>query len=267
MHMNLPELSFSTLPPTLALFVIAWLVSLALRDTGVVDLFWGLGFVAAAGAAAATVQEPLTARGWAVLLLTAAWAFRLSAHIALRNRGRGEDPRYAAWRREHGSVWSLRSLVTVFLFQGLLCWIVSLPLQAAITARGPGSWTPLDLAGGALWLIGFAWESVADYQLLRFKRSPGSRGRIMRRGLWAWSRHPNYFGEATLWWGFYLVAAATPGGWLTVVSPLLISFLLLRVSGVPMTDRLMEGRPEWGEYARHTPAFWPRPPRKDVSSR
>lgn len=263
--MPLPDLSFSTLPPTLVVFLVAWLTSLALRDTSIVDVFWGLGFMVAAGAAAVGTFPSLPARGWAVLLLTAVWAARLSGHIGFRNRGRGEDPRYATWRKEHGSAWPLRSLITVFLFQAVLCWIVSLPLQAAITAPGPARPTLLDAVGAALWLMGFCWEAVADYQLLRFKRDPANRGRILVSGLWSWSRHPNYFGEVTLWWGFYLIAAATPGGWLTVVGPLLITFLLLRVSGVTMTEKLMEGRPEWRAYAQATPAFWPRPPRREPS--
>jgi steroid 5-alpha reductase family enzyme len=261
MHMTLPELSLSTLPPTLVVFLVAWLVSLPMRDTGVVDVFWALGFAVAAGAAAAEAVGSIPARGWAVMLLTAVWAARLSGHIAFRNRGRGEDPRYAAWREEHGRAWPLRSLITVFLLQGVLCWIGSLPLQAAIGATGPLQPTLFDAVGSALWLTGFTWEAVADYQLLRFKRDPANRGRVLTSGLWAWSRHPNYFGELTLWWGFYFIAVATPGGWLTVVSPLLISFLLLRVSGVVMMDRLMGDRPGWEAYAQRTPAFWPRPPR------
>lgn len=261
--MTLPELSFGTLPPTLFVFLVAWLTSLALRDTGVVDVFWGLGFVAAAAAAAAGAVGSIPVRGWIVMLLTAVWAARLSGHIAVRNRGRGEDPRYAAWREEHGSAWPWRSLITVFLLQGVLCWIVSLPLQAVVRADGPTRPSIFDVLGGALWLTGFTWEAIADYQLLRFKRDPTNRGRVLTSGLWSWSRHPNYFGEISLWWGFYLIAAATPGGWMTVVSPLLVSFLLLRVSGVPMTDRMMEARPDWAAYARRTPALWPRPPRRE----
>lgn len=261
MHMTVPDVSVSTLPPTLVVFLAAWLTSLVLRDTSVVDVFWGLGFVAAAGAAAAWTSSSLPVRGWVILLLTVLWALRLSGHIALRNWGRGEDRRYAAWRQAHGSAWPLRSLFTVFLLQGVLCWIVSLPLQVGITATGPTAPTVLDAVGAVLWLTGFCWEAIADYQLLRFRRDPVNEGRVLTSGLWSWSRHPNYFGEMTLWWGFYLLAASTPGGWLSVVSPLLITFLLLRVSGVPMTDRLMKTRPEWRAYAQRTPAFWPRPPR------
>jgi steroid 5-alpha reductase family enzyme len=256
--MTVPQLSLLTVPPTLAVFLVAWVVSVVRRDTGVADVFWGLGFIAAAVAALMVAEQPLSPRGLLVLALTLIWGVRLAAHIALRNRGRGEDPRYAAWRQDHGASWPLRSLFTVFLFQGALCWVISIPVQASVSGSGPSFPSITDVVGSVLWLAGFTWEAVADWQLLRFRGNPANRGRILTTGLWSRSRHPNYFGEMVLWWGFYLIALGVPGGWLTFPGPMLLTILLLRVSGVPMTERLMASRPGWSDYARRTPAFWPR---------
>lgn len=238
----------------LAMMVAVWLLSLWLRDSSIVDIAWGLGFVlvAAATFVAAEGWEP---RKTLVTALTAVWGFRLALHIHLRNRGRGEDPRYAAWREEHGRSWPLRSLVTVFLLQGVLLWLISLPVQAAQLAAEPARFTWLDVAGAVLWAAGLGIETIADGQLLAFKRDARNAGRVLTTGLWRYSRHPNYFGEAVLWWGLWLIAASTvPGRW-TVLGPILITWLLRRVSGVPMTERLMEGRPGYREYVERTNEF------------
>lgn len=238
----------------LAMMVAVWLLSLWLRDSSIVDIAWGLGFVLV-GAATFVAAEGWEPRKALVTALTAVWGFRLSLHIHLRNRGRGEDPRYAAWREEHGALWPLRSLFTVFLLQGLLLWLISLPVQAAQVAMEPARFTWLDAVGVALWAVGLGIETIADGQLMAFKRDTRNAGRVLTTGLWRYSRHPNYFGEAVLWWGLWLIAASTvPGRW-TILSPILLTWLLRRVSGVPMTERLMEGRPGYREYVERTNAF------------
>lgn len=256
---NLADLLLLSAGLVLGAQLLTWLLSLALRDSSIVDIAWGPLFILAS-APGLLVGTGWVGRRWLVATMVALWGLRLGIHIALRNRGRGEDPRYAAWRAEHGMSWPLRSLFTVFLLQGVILWVVALPIQMAMSAPGPRELTPLDVLGGLLWAVGFVLEAAADAQLAAFKRRPENRGQVMTSGLWAWSRHPNYFGESVLWWGIWVLALGTPLGWASVVSPVLLTFLLVRVSGVPMTDRLMEERPGFADYARQTSPFIPRPP-------
>jgi steroid 5-alpha reductase family enzyme len=198
-----------------------------------------------------------------VLGLVLAWGLRLGVHLALRSRGRGEDFRYAAMRRRHGARFAWVSLFSVFGLQAALQWIVALPVLVAQIWPGPPALGLLDAAGAALTAAGLAIESVADWQLTRFRADPGSAGRVLDRGLWAWSRHPNYFGDFLVWWGLFAIALATPWGFASLPGPLLMSFLLMRVSGVPLLERsLARRRPGWSEYAARTPTFFPRPPRR-----
>jgi steroid 5-alpha reductase family enzyme len=241
----------------MALNTLVWMLSLAKRDAGVIDSFWSLGFVLLAwlwrGEMAA--DHP---RAWLVCGLVTIWGLRLAAHIAWRNRGRGEDPRYTAMRARAPRTFPWTSLVTVFWLQALLLWLIATSIYLAL--RTPGPLTLLDYAGLALWLFGFLFETVADAQLARFRNRPENSGRVMDRGLWRYSRHPNYFGEACLWWGIGLMAVAG-GGW-GLAGPALLTFLLLRVSGVTLMDRhLAETRAGFRDYARRTKAFLPRRPR------
>ncbi len=251
----------------LAYVTLIWLQSLRLRDSGIMDVAWGPGFVIATLAAivASGSLDALTARPARVVLvlaMVAIWAARLSLHIGFRNHGQPEDYRYAAWRREAGNAWWWRSYFKVFLLQGLVMWIVATPLLLATTASAPESLQALDILGVALWLFGFLFEAVADEQLRRFKSDPANSGHVMQSGLWRFSRHPNYFGESVLWWGFWIVACAVPFGWATVVSPVLMTWLLLRVSGVAMLERgLTNTKPGYDAYRRRTNAFFPGPPR------
>jgi steroid 5-alpha reductase family enzyme len=242
--------------------LVLWLWSVARRDASVVDAWWGPLFLAVAAVAAAVAPgDP--ARRLLTLGLVAAWSLRLAGHIAWRNRGHGEDYRYRAMRQAHGARFWWVSLFTVFLFQGVLAIVISLPLVVAVTAPAPGGLGWLDLAGAALWLTGFLFEAVGDWQLARFKAEAANRGRVMDRGLWSWTRHPNYFGETLLWWGFWLLAAGTPAGLWTVFSPLLMTFLLLRVSGVALLEKgLAASKPGYAAYVERTSAFLPRPPRR-----
>lgn len=259
--MSFLELALPNLVAVAIAMVAVWLVSLALRDASVVDIFWGAGFamIAALGYVRADGHH---ARRALVAALTIVWGTRLAVHLLLRNWSRGEDYRYADMRERWGQRFPLVSLFTVFAFQGLVLWTVSLPVQAAQLSRRPDSLTWVDALGVALWTVGFLFEVVGDEQLRRFKTDPSSSGRVMDRGLWRYTRHPNYFGDATLWWGLGVIAVAA-GTWWTLVGPAIMTFALLRVSGVAHIEKnLRKTKPEYEEYIRRTSAFFPLPPKK-----
>jgi steroid 5-alpha reductase family enzyme len=198
-----------------------------------------------------------------LLVMVAVWALRLWLHLLLRSRGRPEDPRYAAFRQRYGPhrYWWV-SFFQVFLLQGALALIISAPLQLAAAAAAPDPVRATTLLGLLLFLAGFVLEAVADYQLRRFRADERTRGRILDTGLWRFSRHPNYFGEALLWWGLWLCAVDEPYGWLTIFAPALMTFLLVRVSGVALLDaHLAATRPGYADYVKRTSGFLPRPPR------
>jgi len=246
-----------------ALMVAVWLLSLALRDASIVDIAWGLGFVVVAWVTFA-VADGAGARQALLAGLASAWGLRLAAYLARRNLGKGEDFRYRAMRARHGSRFPIVSLYLVFGLQGLLMWTVSLPLQAGQADATPDHLTALDAAGVAAWAVGFAFESIGDRQLARFKADPANAGRVMDRGLWRYTRHPNYFGDFMVWWGLYAIALATGSAWWTVVGPVVMSVLLIRVSGAALLERsLRSRRPGYEAYVRRTSAFFPRPPRRD----
>jgi steroid 5-alpha reductase family enzyme len=256
------EISVTCAAVVVALMALLWRVSLARADASIVDIAWGPGFAAIA-VVAALVGDGVPQRRWLVAALTSLWGLRLGAYLAWRNRGKGEDWRYRAMRARHGDAFRWKSAYLVFGLQGALMWLVSLPLQVAAAAAKPVALGALDVAGVALFGLGFGFEAVGDWQLARFKADPANAGRVMERGLWRYTRHPNYFGDACVWWGLWLVAAATPSGWLTVLSPALMTFLLLRVSGVALLERgLARRRPEYADYVRRTSAFLPLPPRR-----
>ena len=239
--------------------VLAWLVSLARRDVSIVDSLWSLFFLLAAAVYAATTPDA-GPRTLLVLTLVIVWALRLSAYITWRNRGEGEDRRYQAIRRNNEPHFAFKSLYIVFGLQGLLAWLISLPLLAAMVSGA--SINALDLIGAGLWAIGMAFEAGGDYQLARFKARADNQGKVMDQGLWRYTRHPNYFGEFCIWWGFYAIALAG-GAWWAVVSPLIMTGLLLRVSGVALLEKdIGERRPAYREYITRTNAFFPGPPRK-----
>ncbi|NWG13626.1 MAG: DUF1295 domain-containing protein, partial [Acidobacteria bacterium] len=215
----------------LALMTFLWPVSLKTRNAGIVDVFWGTGFVITAWIYFGHTPEGSPARKWLLALLVTIWGLRLSAHIFRRNAGKAEDFRYRKWREEAGRQWWWRSYFTVFLLQGLLMWIISVPLLAAQQAAEPTHLTWLDYAAAAVWMVGFLFEAVGDWQLLRFKKNPANKGKVLQAGLWRYTRHPNYFGDAVQWWGYYGFALSA-GAWWTIFSPLLMTFLLRRVSGV-----------------------------------
>ena len=246
----------------LGLMTALWLLSLLLKDASIVDIFWGLGFVIVNWAAFFLAPEGYVARKWLLSILVTVWGLRLSLHIFLRNKGKGEDFRYQAWRQESGKNWWWYSFFKVFFLQGFLMWVISAPLVAVQRARLPQSLTWLDILAVLVWAIGFFFEAVGDLQLSRFKAKPQNKGRLLNRGVWRYTRHPNYFGDAAQWWGYFLVALAC-GGWWTVFSPVIMTLLLLRVSGVTLLEKsLVETKPGYAEYVKTTSAFVPWFPRK-----
>lgn len=236
-----------------------WLVGTVWHDVSIVDPFWGIGFVVVAWVAW-YMNSPAARRVLILASLTTVWGLRLSLFLLWRNRGQGEDRRYAAMRVQCGSHFWWVSLFTVFLLQAGLLWFVSLPIQCAAALNSTISPGWLDAAGIAIWSLGLFFEAVGDWQLARFKMDPNNAGRVMDHGLWRYSRHPNYFGDFCMWWGLYLIAAAG-GASLTILSPLLMSFLLLKVSGVSLLERtIADRRPEYAAYQARTNAFFPGPP-------
>lgn len=245
----------------LVLMTLLWLLSLYLKNSSIVDIFWGTGFFLSYWITAWSIGENLPIRAILLGALTTIWGLRLSVYIFLRNHGQPEDFRYAAWRKEAGSAWWWRSFFKVFLLQGVILWIVATPLL--ITQAGDD--TPLnllDLVGALVWLTGFVFEAGGDWQLSRFKANPANKGKLLTSGLWSLTRHPNYFGDAAQWWGFYLISLSN-GGWWTIFSPVIMTFLLMKVSGVAMLERtLTKTKPGYEEYIARTSEFFPWPPKK-----
>ncbi|HYQ72483.1 MAG TPA: DUF1295 domain-containing protein [Gammaproteobacteria bacterium] len=242
------------LPIALIVPALTWVVSVFIKDVSIVDSIWSLLLLALC-ATYYLMNEHATTRATLVLALAAVWGLRLSAHITWRNRGEPEDARYQAMRRQYSPNFALKSLGIVFLLQGMLAWLISLPLLAAVTGSRPLQL--LDAAALALVVFGILFESIADAQLAAFKRRPESGGKVLDTGLWRYTRHPNYFGECCVWWGFYLFAVAA-GGWWSILSPALMTFLLLRVSGVSLLEKdIRERRPAYADYVKRTNAFLP----------
>ena len=244
----------------LTAMVILWFVATRRRDVSIIDLFWGCGFVVIVWLSAVQTA-PWSRRITLLAMLTTIWGWRLSWHLARRNRGRPEDPRYAVMRERHGARFWWISLFTVFLLQGAIMWFVSLPLQVAAAHDLPGKLSVVDLVGIIIWTVGFLFEAVGDWQLERFRSNPANAGKVLDRGLWRYTRHPNYFGDCCVWWGLYLIAAGGGAAW-TIASPMLMTLLLLRVSGVALLERtITDRRTDYAAYQTRTNAFLPGPRR------
>ncbi len=240
---------------------LVWLSSLLLKDSSLVDRFWGLGFCVVALATFMQTDHP-TLRGLILLSTTLLWGIRLSLYLTMRNWNKGEDPRYVEIRASQGPYFPFLSLFTVFGLQALLCCIVALPLQIGISQTSPASLTPLDLLGLAAWTLGFLFEAIGDMQLRQFKADPDNKNKVLNDGLWRYTRHPNYFGDALLWWGFALMALSVEHGYWGCLGALIMNFLLVKVSGVAMLEpALKQRRKGYKEYIKATSAFIPRPPR------
>jgi steroid 5-alpha reductase family enzyme len=225
----------------------------------VVDTTWGLGFVVVAVVAGSIGDGPLWRRAL-VTALVAVWGGRLARHMHTRNKGKGEDPRYEAMLADQPGDPFLVAIRKVYLVQGAAVWFVSLPLQVSAAAGDGVIW--VAVVGAALWLLGVVFEAVGDAQLARFKADPANRGTVMDRGLWSWTRHPNYFGDFSVWWGLYLVAASAWPGLLTILSPVVMTYFLVFATGARLLEKEMSKRPGYPEYQRRTSYFLPRPPRR-----
>ncbi|WP_328306541.1 DUF1295 domain-containing protein [Streptomyces sp. NBC_00442] len=255
-----------TAAAVLAVMLITFAVAVVTGMHRVVDVAWGLGFTGAALVAyTVSAGHGDDAGRLLVTLATAIWGLRLAAHIAWRGRGHGEDPRYDRMLAKAPGSRNAYALRMIYLLQGGLIWLISLPVQAAQFTPGPLG--AAALTGGVLWAAGLVFESVGDFQLARFKADPAHRGQIMDRGLWAWTRHPNYFGDFLIWWGLFAMACGTwQSAALSLLSPLLMSFLLTRGSGKRLLEEHMKDRPGYTAYAARTSGFVPLPPRRHPSS-
>jgi steroid 5-alpha reductase family enzyme len=239
-----------------------WLASLIRRDASMIDPFWGLLSLTACLIARFFSEEGAAPRQTLLLILVALWSLRLSLYLLWRNWGEAEDFRYRAWREQYGDSWWWRSYLQVFLLQGLIAWLLSIVFLAAHYSSTPSRLGWLDFLGVGLWALGFFFETVGDFQLARFRSDTSKRGQVLQTGVWRYTRHPNYFGDAMQWWGFYLIALAA-GGWWTFYAPALMTFLLVRVSGVAMLERtLSKDKPAYADYIRRTNAFLPWFPKK-----
>jgi steroid 5-alpha reductase family enzyme len=238
----------------------AWLLSVLRRDASIMDVAWGLGFVAVAWVSFA-LADGAAPRKVLVVVLTTVWGLRLAGHLAWRAKGEKEDFRYRELRARYGKRFALMSLLVVFAPQGLAMWVVSLPVQLAQLPASPAGLTALDFIGVAVWAVGMFFETVGDLQLARFRADARNRDEVLDRGLWRYTRHPNYFGDFCVWWGICLIGLAADEWW-SLAGALMMSCILLRISGVPIMERhLRRDRPKYDDYARRTSGFFPRPPR------
>ncbi len=264
--MTFPWSSFLLSLPVTALVVlvvlgITFVVALRVGRHAVVDVTWGLGFATIAVASFLLASgEGDRLRGALVLVLTVAWGVRLAVHIGLRSRGHGEDPRYEELMAKAPGHPNLHAFQRIYLTQGLVMWFVSLPVQVA--AFEPSAVNLVTWLGVLVWVLGFVFETVGDYQLTRFRNDPSSKGRVLDTGLWRYTRHPNYFGDACVWWGLSLVAFSAWPGVLTILSPLVMTWLLAKGTGKPLLEKDMASRrPGYAEYVRRTSGFVPLPPK------
>lgn len=246
----------------IALYMLGfWLVSLPLRDVSIVDIGWGLGFVLT-GWTTFIASDSNHPRAILLLVMVTLWGIRLSAYLAWRNHGQPEDRRYAQMRAKHGDRFWWISLLTVFALQGVVMWVVALPLIVgfASAAESPDM-TWLHWVGAGAWLIGLVFEAGGDWQLARFKHDPDNGGKVCNHGFWRYTRHPNYFGDFLVWWGHWLVSLTSLASAWTVLSPIVMSALLMKFSGVGLLEHdITDRRPKYAEYKRHTSTFFPWPP-------
>ena len=256
--MSFTGLILTNLGIVAVLMMALWLLSLLKKDASVVDPCWGLGFVILVWSTSFQVGMRDT-RSYLLAALVTIWGLRLSGYLAWRNYGEGEDKRYTKMRKKHGERFWWISLFTVFLLQGALMWFISLTFQSGIYWSQTSMIGWFAMLGIAIWGIGFFFESVGDFQMARFQARSDSDGKVMNEGLWRYTRHPNYFGDFCVWWGIYLIAA-NANSWWTIASPILMTFLLLKVSGVALLEgEIEERRPEYAKYKRRTNAFFPGP--------
>jgi steroid 5-alpha reductase family enzyme len=247
----------------IVIYMVIWFFfSQLLKRNDIADIAWGPGFVITA-ISAMILSNAATQRGLLVLSLVILWAARLAIHVFLRNRGKSEDARYKKWKQDWGKQVVIRAFFQIFILQGLLIIIISLPVTIIITSKQ--NWLGIfDFLGVCIWLTGFFFEAVGDYQLMKYKKNPENKGKIIKQGLWRYTRHPNYFGEVVLWWGIYIIALSVSLGWAAILGPVTITFLILKVSGIPLLEEKYKNNPEFQTYKQKTSAFFPLPPRKEI---
>jgi steroid 5-alpha reductase family enzyme len=255
------EVVFGAAIAIACMMIAVWAISLVMRDASIVDIAWGSGFVLVAWVSY-WLSDGNSTRSLLLTVLTTIWGLRLAFYLAKRNLGHGEDFRYQSMRRKHGDRFAIVSLYTVFGLQGLLMFIVSLPIQLGQVRQEPG-FGIIGVLGVLVWGVGIYFEAVGDAQLARFKRNPANKGLIMDQGLWRYTRHPNYFGDSCVWWGLGLIAAESSLGIYGLIGPVVMTFLLVKVSGAAMLDRAMlKRKPGYENYVATTSGFIPRPPRR-----
>ena len=243
----------------LTIGLLGWVYSLYRRNVNIVDSLWSLMFLAAA-LCYAILSGNFSGANLLLLELVTLWALRLSIFLAVRNHGEPEDRRYQEIRANNEPHFGLKSVYIIFGLQAVLAWIIAMPLLLVSTVESETGW--LEIVAATIWLIGFVFETTADKQLHRFKSDPGNKGKVLDTGLWAYSRHPNYFGEFLIWWSYFLFALSA-GGWWTVFSPLLMTVLLLKVSGVSLMEKdITKHRENYREYIQSTNAFFPGKPKR-----
>ena len=246
----------------LGLMILLWLWSIAIKNVSIVDVFWGLGFVIV-NTYYIFASGDLTPRKLVVVVLVSIWGIRLASHIFFRNIGKGEDFRYQEFRRKYGPerYWWV-SFFQTFLLQGVLMMIVSLPLLGVSGSGSSGVLGWLDYLAILLWIVGFSFEAGGDFQLVKFKKNPANKGKVLDKGFWRYTRHPNYFGDAAVWWAFALFSIASGSYW-QIIGSVIMTLLLIKVSGVALLEKtLKETKPQYAEYVRKTNAFLPWFPRK-----
>lgn len=239
---------------------ILFLLALALKKNDIVDVAWGMGFILIA-VLSLLLMPGLSWRRFVVSVMVIVWGLRLAIYIFLRNKGKNEDFRYAKWKQDWGSNWIIRSYLQVFILQGFFMLTIAYPLFL-LAQNQSRILSFLDYLGILMWLTGFFFEAVGDAQMKRFKQNPAHKGKIMDQGLWKYTRHPNYFGESLMWWGIFVITLNVPFGWAAILSPVIITTLLLKVSGVPLLEKKYETNPEYREYIRKTSSFIPFFPHK-----
>ncbi len=251
----------STAAALLVMMAVTFAIALKVGKHSVVDTAWGIGIaLVALVALVSSIGYGQPARRATLAAASVIWGLRLAIYIGSRNRGKPEDPRYRDLLSRAQGDKNAYALRTIYLLQALILWVACLPIQAGMLERAPAG--PVTIIGAALWLGGFAFESVGDWQLARFKADPAHQGMIMDRGLWRYTRHPNYFGDFCMWWGLFLISFGSWVELLTIVGPLLMTFLLTRGSGQRLTERRMADRPQYADYIARTSGFFPRPPRR-----
>lgn len=249
----------------LGFMVFVWLIALILKDNSIVDIFWGLGFCMLC-VVAYTQAEHAGIKQYFLLTLVLLWGLRLSVYLFLRNKGKGEDFRYANWRKDWGKHTWWRAFFQVFLLQGFFMYIISLPILITMI-YGDGALGLLNIIGGLIFIGGFLIESVADFQMYRFKANQKNKGKILTKGLWSISRHPNYFGEILIWWGIFMLSLNSGYWYIGFISPVIITWLLLKVSGVPMLEKKYDDSPSYKDYKEKTPAIFPNLKSPGISSK